>query len=126
MGLGVVIPASSVTALRMSAAIWFTSRLPMRCYARITDTALRLAKFFGMEVQFWMNLQSHYGLEVANDAIAGKEAHRRAGLKGGKSRAALPCGHSRDRFPFSHQPLHSNCDTIRSARSGPISHRGLD
>ena len=36
------------------------------------DTALRLAKFFGMEAQFWMNLQSHYDLEVAKDAIAGK------------------------------------------------------
>ena len=36
------------------------------------DTALRLGKFFGMEAQFWMNLQSHYDLEVAKDAIAGK------------------------------------------------------
>ena len=36
------------------------------------DTALRLGKFFGMEAQFWMNLQSHYDLEVARDAIGGK------------------------------------------------------
>ena len=36
------------------------------------DTALRLGKFFGMEAQFWMNLQSHYDLEVARDAIARK------------------------------------------------------
>ena len=36
------------------------------------DTALRLGKFFGMEAQFWMNLQSHYDLEVARDALAGK------------------------------------------------------
>jgi len=36
------------------------------------DTALRLGKFFGMEPQFWMNLQSHYDLEVARDAMAGK------------------------------------------------------
>jgi len=36
------------------------------------DTALRLGKFFGMEAQFWMNLQSHYDLEVAKDVIAGK------------------------------------------------------
>jgi len=36
------------------------------------DTALRLGKFFGMEAQFWMNLQSHYDLEVAKNAIAGK------------------------------------------------------
>ena len=36
------------------------------------DTALRLAKFFSMEAQFWMNLQSHYNLEIAKDAMAGK------------------------------------------------------
>ena len=36
------------------------------------DTALRLGKFFGMEPQFWMNLQSHYDLEVDKDAIAGR------------------------------------------------------
>ena len=36
------------------------------------DTALRLGKYFGMEAQFWMNLQSHYDLEIAKDAIAGK------------------------------------------------------
>jgi len=36
------------------------------------DTALRLGKFFGMEARLWMNLQSHYDLEVAKDAIAGK------------------------------------------------------
>ena len=39
------------------------------------DTALRLGRFFGMEAQFWMNLQSHYDLEVARDAIADKLAH---------------------------------------------------
>ena len=36
------------------------------------DTALRLGKFFSMEAQFWMNLQSHYDLEIAKDAISGK------------------------------------------------------
>lgn len=35
------------------------------------DTALRLGKFFGMEAQFWLNLQSHYDLEIARDALAG-------------------------------------------------------
>jgi antitoxin HigA-1 len=33
------------------------------------DTALRLGKFFDMEAQFWMNLQSHYDLEIAQDAL---------------------------------------------------------
>ncbi len=36
------------------------------------DTALRLGKFFGMEAQFWMNLQSRYELEVAQDALSGR------------------------------------------------------
>ncbi len=36
------------------------------------DTALRLGKFLGTEPQFWMNLQSHYDLEVAKEAIAGR------------------------------------------------------
>ena len=29
------------------------------------DTALRLGRYFSMEAQFWMNLQSHYDMEVA-------------------------------------------------------------
>ncbi len=33
------------------------------------DTALRLGKFFGMSAQFWLNLQSRYNLEVAEDAL---------------------------------------------------------
>ena len=36
------------------------------------DTALRLGKFFNMTPQFWMNLQSRYDLEVAEDNLAGK------------------------------------------------------
>ena len=39
------------------------------------DTALRLGRFFAMEAQFWMNLQSHYDLEVAKDAIAEQLEH---------------------------------------------------
>jgi antitoxin HigA-1 len=34
------------------------------------DTALRLAKFFGTSVQFWMNLQSNYDISVATDMAA--------------------------------------------------------
>ena len=38
---------------------------------RITaDTALRLGRFFGVTAQFWINLQSHYDLEVESEAIA--------------------------------------------------------
>jgi len=32
--------------------------------AIIADTALRLGRFFKMSPQFWLNLQSHYDLEV--------------------------------------------------------------
>ncbi|MCK6480803.1 MAG: HigA family addiction module antidote protein [Planctomycetaceae bacterium] len=31
------------------------------------DTALRLARFFGTSAEFWMNLQSHFDLEVERD-----------------------------------------------------------
>lgn len=36
------------------------------------DTALRLGKFFNMTPQFWMNLQSCYDLEVAEDNLSGR------------------------------------------------------
>lgn len=33
------------------------------------DTALRLAKYFGVEPQFWLNLQSRYDLEIAEEKV---------------------------------------------------------
>jgi addiction module HigA family antidote len=36
------------------------------------DTALRLSQFFGMEAQFWLNLQSRYDMEVARDQLQDK------------------------------------------------------
>lgn len=33
------------------------------------DTALRLARFFGMSEQFWMTLQSRYDIEVEKDRL---------------------------------------------------------
>jgi antitoxin HigA-1 len=33
------------------------------------DTALRLGRFFGMSPQFWLNLQSHYDLELQEDRL---------------------------------------------------------
>ena len=41
------------------------------------DTALRLAHFFGTSAQFWLNLQSLYGLRLAQE-------------KAGRSIKALP------------------------------------
>ena len=34
------------------------------------DTALRLGRYFGMEAQFWLNLQSRYDLACAEAELA--------------------------------------------------------
>lgn len=34
------------------------------------DTALRLGKYFGVPAQFWLNLQTRYDLEVAEDRVS--------------------------------------------------------
>jgi addiction module HigA family antidote len=40
---------------------------------RVTaDTALRLARYFGMSAQFWLGLQMDYDLDIAEDAIESK------------------------------------------------------
>jgi antitoxin HigA-1 len=39
------------------------------------DTAMRLARYFRVGAQFWMNLQSHYELEVAEESY-GKRVDR--------------------------------------------------
>jgi addiction module HigA family antidote len=36
------------------------------------DTALRLARYFGMSEIFWMNLQAHYDLEMQKDKLGGR------------------------------------------------------
>jgi len=33
------------------------------------DTALRLGRYFAMSPQFWMNLQTHYDLEIQRDKL---------------------------------------------------------
>ncbi len=33
------------------------------------NTALRLARYFSMSERFWLNLQSHYDLEIERDRI---------------------------------------------------------
>ena len=38
------------------------------------DTALRLARYFNNSASFWMNLQTRFDLEVADDEIAAKVA----------------------------------------------------
>lgn len=34
------------------------------------DTALRMGRYFGVEPQFWLNLQTQYELELAEDRVA--------------------------------------------------------
>ncbi|MGO1320612.1 MAG: HigA family addiction module antitoxin [Galactobacter sp.] len=38
------------------------------------DTALRLGRYFGIEPQFWLNLQTRYELELAQDRVADQVA----------------------------------------------------
>lgn len=35
-------------------------------------TALRLGRYFGMSPQFWVNLQSHYDLEIQQDKLGAR------------------------------------------------------
>lgn len=47
------------------------------------DTALRLARYFGMSPQFWLGLQMDYDLDVAEDELRGrlkKEVRPRAAV----------------------------------------------
>jgi len=39
------------------------------------DTALRLGRFFGNSPQFWLNLQNHHDLQVAEEALSGGLEH---------------------------------------------------
>ena len=34
------------------------------------DTALRLGKYFGVSAQFWLNLQTQYDLDMAEDRLS--------------------------------------------------------
>ncbi|NLE78631.1 MAG: HigA family addiction module antidote protein [Rhodococcus sp.] len=34
------------------------------------DAALRLGRYFGVDPQFWLNLQTRYDLELAEDRVA--------------------------------------------------------
>ncbi len=36
------------------------------------DTALRLGRYFSMTPEFWINLQTHYDLEVQAEKLAGQ------------------------------------------------------
>ncbi len=57
------------------------------------DTALRLAKYFGTSAEFWINLQSQYELDRAED-LAGEQIAAITPLGGGMtmpSSTVKPC-----------------------------------
>jgi len=36
------------------------------------DTALRLARYFGMSVEFWIGIQTRYGVELAKMSLVNR------------------------------------------------------
>jgi antitoxin HigA-1 len=49
---------------------------------RITaDTALRLSLYFGNSAEFWMNLQAHYDLKMAQRNLKPEDAKRIKSLR---------------------------------------------
>jgi addiction module HigA family antidote len=60
LALGIRVPVTRITDI-------------LRGRRAITaDTALRLGRYFRTSVQFWMNLQKDYDLEVAEDQLREK------------------------------------------------------
>jgi len=59
-----------------------------------TDTALRLARYFGTSAEFWVNLQAHYDLEIASRTLR-RKIERRDCANRGRVRAR-----ARDRAPL--------------------------
>jgi addiction module HigA family antidote len=53
------------------------------------DTALRLARFFGTDVQSWVNLQTHYDIQCAEDT-AGPSIKRIRPRQASTSRPSAP------------------------------------
>ena len=64
--------SSNALALRLRVPANRISGIVQGKRAITAETALRLARYFGTSAQFWMNLQSKYDLDVAEDAIAAK------------------------------------------------------
>lgn len=75
------------------------------------DTALRLERYFGVEAQFWLNLQSEYDLRVIKRKMGGEIRHlirpclRSSGRRDmtrwahSAGNALAPSGHRTDRMP---------------------------
>jgi addiction module HigA family antidote len=66
----------SITQYRLAKSISVPARrineIVLGRRAITADTALRLGRFFRMESEFWLNLQSRFDLEIARDELAGR------------------------------------------------------
>lgn len=52
------------------------------------DTALRLGRFFGMEAEFWMNLQALFDLEATRDQLGVRLVREVTPMRPARKRAA--------------------------------------
>ncbi len=52
------------------------------------DTALRLGRFFGMEAEFWVNLQALFDLESARDHLGARLVREVTPMRPARKRAA--------------------------------------
>src|SRR5690348_12611091 len=62
--------SSNALALALHVPVTRISEIVNERRSITADTALRLARYFRMPADFWMNLQTQYELETAEDAIA--------------------------------------------------------
>ena len=62
--------SANVLALALHVPVTRISEIVNERRSITADTALRLARYFRMPADFWMNLQNQYELETAEDAIA--------------------------------------------------------
>ena len=62
-----------ISQYRLARAIGVSARrineIVLRKRGITADTALRLGAFFGTDAQSWLNLQSHYELEMAREDL---------------------------------------------------------
>ena len=62
--------SSNALALALRVPVTRVSEIVNERRSITADTALRLARYFRMPADFWMNLQSQYELETAEDELA--------------------------------------------------------
>jgi addiction module HigA family antidote len=69
-----------ISAYQLAKALRFSGIYDVvRCERSISaDTAIRLARYFGLPAQFWMNLQNDYDLRLAERSGAGTGIKPRA------------------------------------------------